>query len=214
MRLIVGLGNPGAQYARTRHNIGWIVVDAFAARYRITFDGHEKDAATGRGRVAGGSVLLAKPLTFMNLSGSSVAGLVRAHLDAPSDLLVVYDDVDLPLGRLRLRERGSAGTHNGMRSIIETLGTGDFARLRVGIRGEEHGERNLADYVLSDFSPAEEATVDDAVRRSVEALLFFCRGDLRHAMTRVNRDPKPPAEEEAATASNGKDIDGRADDTR
>ena len=200
MRLIVGLGNPGVRYENTRHNIGWRVVDAFASRFRIRLGTHEKDAMTGRGRVAGQSVMVAKPLTYMNLSGASVAGLLRAHAVDPREMIVVYDDVDLPLGRLRVRERGSAGTHNGMRSIIEHVGHGDFPRLRVGVSGESRGQaRDLADYVLEEFEPEERDLVTGVIATSLDGLLMFCRGDLRSAMNRINRDPAtetPPAEPE------------------
>src|SRR3954463_16491661 len=129
MKLIVGLGNPGPEYAATRHNIGWQAVDAFASKFRIRIDKHEKSAMTGQGRVAGGAVLVAKPLTFMNLSGDAVRLLVNAYTESADDLIVVYDDIDLPLGRLRIRPNGSAGTHNGMRSIVASLGNEKFPRL-------------------------------------------------------------------------------------
>lgn len=196
MRLIVGLGNPGREYEGTRHNVGFMVVEAFAKKYRLEFDSHEKDALTGRGRVAGNSVMLAKPLTYMNLSGEAVAKLARAYLDAPADMIVVYDDIDLPLGRIRIRERGSAGTHNGMRSIIASVGTEDFPRLRVGIRGDESGGR-LRDYVLDEFAPEEQGVVETTIARACEALLLFVRGDLRRAMNEFNRDPQNPEKETA-----------------
>src|SRR5438094_7583530 len=123
MKLIVGLGNPGHDYADTRHNVGWMVLAAFAKKFRIDFSRHEKSAMTGEGRVAGGTVVLAKPLTYMNLSGDSVRLLVNAYLDSTDDLMVVHDEIDLPLGRLRIRPNGSAGTHNGMRSVVESLAT-------------------------------------------------------------------------------------------
>ncbi len=187
MKLIVGLGNPGPEYAGTRHNIGWRVVDAFASKFRIRIDKHEKSAMTGQGRVAGGSVLVAKPLTFMNLSGDAVRLLVNAYLESPGDLIVVYDDIDLPLGRLRIRPNGSAGTHNGMRSIVSSLETENFPRLRMGIHGQER-EAPLRDYVLDEFTPDEEPVVERAVERSVDALLLFARGDLKRAMSEFNRD--------------------------
>lgn len=196
MRLIVGLGNPGAQYAKTRHNVGWRVIDAFAAKYRIDVATHEKDAMTGRGRVAGQSVMLARPLTYMNLSGKAVSLLVRAYVESVADLLVVYDDIDLPLGKLRLRERGSAGTHNGMESILASLETGAFPRLRFGIRGTTYAQSDdLARYVLEDFEADEEPVVGDAVARACDALLLFARGDLRRAMNTFNREPEPKADE-------------------
>lgn len=203
MRLIVGLGNPGSRYEATRHNVGWKVLDAFAARFRLSLEGHEKNAATGQGRVAGHQVMLAKPLTYMNLSGEAVSKLVRAYTDGPADLMVVYDDIDLPLGRLRVRERGSAGTHNGMRSIVENLGTEGFARLRIGISGEERERvRDLADYVLQPFTPGEQEALGSVVDRAVDALLLFCRGDLRRAMNQLNRDPQETKEPLDAASDN------------
>lgn len=186
MKVIVGLGNPGAQYERTRHNIGWRVVDAFAAKFRIAVSIHEKNAMTGSGRVAGGSVLVAKPLTYMNLSGDAVRLLTGAYTESLQDLIVVYDDIDLPTGRLRIRPSGSAGTHNGMRSIIASLGRDDFPRLRIGVRGGEYGK--LRDYVLDDFSSEEAPHVERSIERAVDALVLFCRGDLRRAMNEFNRD--------------------------
>ena len=186
MKLIVGLGNPGTEYERTRHNVGWMVLDAFAAKFRIDVSRHEKNALTGTGRVAGGSILLARPLTYMNLSGDAVRLLANAYLEDPADLIVVFDDIDLPLGRLRIRESGSAGTHNGMRSIVEALGTEQFPRLRVGIGSADGGP--LRDYVLDEFSAAERPAIDRAIGRAVDALVLFARGDLRRAMNQFNRD--------------------------
>lgn len=191
MKLIVGLGNPGSRYAATRHNVGFRVVDAFASKFRIAIDGHEKDAFVGSGRVAGGAVMVAKPLTYMNLSGDSVAKLVRAYLDTLTDLIVVYDDVDLSVGKLRVRERGSAGTHNGMRSLVSSIGSEDFARLRFGVRGATIADVDLADYVLDAFTADEESAVAEAMPRALDALVLFARGDLRRAMNTFNRDPEP-----------------------
>jgi PTH1 family peptidyl-tRNA hydrolase len=189
MKLIVGLGNPGREYEGTRHNVGFDVVEAFARKFRMAWTGHEKDARTGRGRVAGDAVMVARPLTFMNLSGKAVGGLVRAHLEGPSDLLVVYDDIDLPLGRLRIRENGSAGTHNGMRSIVEELATERFARLRFGIGAASRSDRPLSDFVLDRFDQEEQAIVEREVVRAVDALVLFVRGELRRAMNQFNKDP-------------------------
>lgn len=194
MKLIVGLGNPGAQYEKTRHNIGWRVVDAFAAKFRIAVSVHEKNAMTGSGRVGGGSVLVAKPLTYMNLSGDAVRLLTNSYSESLADLLVVYDDIDLPTGKLRIRPNGSAGTHNGMRSIIAALGRDDFPRLRIGVRGGEFDR--LRDYVLDEFAPEELPLIDRSIERAVDALVLFCRGDLRRAMNEFNRDEErePDAE--------------------
>jgi len=188
MKLIVGLGNPGAEYERSRHNVGWMVVDAFARKFRIAISKHEKEAMTGEGRVAGGSVKIAKPLTFMNLSGDAVKLLVNAYLDSTDDLLVVYDDIDLPLARLRIRPSGSAGTHNGMRSIVASLATERFPRLRFGVRGAEYPDGRLRDYVLDAFIAEEAPLVSRGIERAVDALVLFARDDLRRAMNEFNRD--------------------------
>lgn len=188
MKLIVGLGNPGGEYERTRHNVGWMVVEAFAEKFRIALTKHEKNAMTGSGRVAGGSVLVAKPLTYMNLSGEAVRLLVNSYADSTDELIVVYDDIDLPLGKLRIRPNGSSGTHNGMRSIVSELKSEQFPRLRFGVRGENFSER-LRDYVLDEFGADEEAAVKRGIERAVDALLLFARGDLRRAMNEFNRDP-------------------------
>lgn len=186
MKLIVGLGNPGTEYERTRHNVGWMVLDAFARKFRIDISKHEKSAMTGSGRVAGGSIMVAKPLTYMNLSGDAVRLLANAYLESTEDLMIVYDDIDLPVGRLRIRPNGSAGTHNGMRSIITTIATENFPRLRVGIGGP--GDAKLRDHVLDEFAAEEQPIVDRAIERAVDALVLFARGDLKRAMNQFNRD--------------------------
>jgi len=197
MKLIVGLGNPGPEYERTRHNVGWQVVDAFAKKFRIDVTRHEKNAHTGTGRVAGGSVLVAKPLTYMNLSGDAVRLLVNAYAESAQDMIVVYDDIDLPLGKLRIRPNGSAGTHNGMRSIVAELATENFPRLRVGIGSPE---TVLRDYVLDEFAPDEQPVVERAIARAIDALVLFARGDLRRAMNEFNRDPDEPTSPPPASA--------------
>jgi peptidyl-tRNA hydrolase, PTH1 family len=172
-----------------------MVVDAFAKKFRIELNRHEKNCMTGGGRVAGGAVMVARPLTYMNLSGDAVKLLVDAYLDSTDDLMVVVDDVDLPLGRLRIRPNGSAGTHNGMRSIVSSLATERFPRLRFGVRGANYGENRLRDYVLDEFSVDELPIIDRSITRSVDALLLFVRGDLRRALNEFNRDPEEQAPE-------------------
>ena len=197
MKLIVGLGNPGREYAGSRHNLGWMIADAFAEKFRIDIDKHEKEALTGSGRVAGGSVMLAKPLTYMNRSGEAVKLLTDAYLESLQDLIIIYDEVDLPLGKLRIRERGSAGTHNGMRSVVESLATESFPRLRCGVRGANYAEAGrLRDYVLDDFEDNELPTVNRTIERAVDALLLFSRGDLKRAMNTFNRDPDEETDSE------------------
>jgi PTH1 family peptidyl-tRNA hydrolase len=203
MRLIVGLGNPGREYENTRHNIGFRVVEAFARKFRIELDEHQKESMTGRGRVAGNAVMVAQPLTYMNHSGHAVRLLANAYLEGQlGDLLVVYDDVDLPLGRLRIRPSGSSGTHNGMRSIVASLASESFPRLRFGVRGEGYEATDrLRDYVLDPFEPAEQEKLDEGVSRAIDALVLFVRGDLGRAMNQFNRDPEPP---EGSSTSPGK----------
>ena len=205
MKLIVGLGNPGPEYERTRHNVGWMVVDAFAKKFRIDIDRHEKNCMTGSGRVAGGAVMVAKPLTFMNLSGDAVKLLVNSYLESTDDVLVVVDDVDLPLGKLRIRPSGSAGTHNGMRSIVSSLATERFPRLRFGVRGASYGENRLRDYVLDEFNADEMPIVERSISRSVDALLLFARGDLRRAMNEFNSDPEDTAPDTTNDTSKDKE---------
>ena len=196
VKLIVGLGNPGAEYARSRHNVGWMIADAFAAKFRIDINKHEKEALTGMGRVGGGAVMAAKPLTYMNRSGEAVKLLTNAYLESPEDLMVVYDEIDLPLGKLRLRERGSPGTHNGMRSVVESLATESFPRLRFGVRGANYAEDGrLRDYVLDDFEENELPVVDRTIERAVDALVLFARGELKRAMNEFNREPDDPESE-------------------
>jgi len=196
MKLIVGLGNPGAEYARSRHNVGWMVADAFARKFRIDLRKHEKESLTGSGRVGGGSVVVARPLTFMNHSGDAVKLLANAYTETLDDLIVVYDEFDLPLGKLRIRENGSAGTHNGMRSIVASLASESFPRLRFGVRGASYSEAGtLHDYVLDEFTEEEWPVVARGIERAVDALVFFARGDLRRAMNEFNRDPDSEAPE-------------------
>src|SRR5713226_1921608 len=194
VKLIVGLGNPGRGYARSRHNVGWMIMDAFAEKFRIDISKHEKEALIGSGRVAGGSVILAKPLTYMNRSGDAVKLLTNAYLESLHDLMVVYDDFDLPLGKLRIRERGSPGTHNGMRSFVESLATESFPRLRCGVRGANYVEDRLRDYVLDDFEESELPIVNRSIERALDALLLFARGDLKRAMNEFNREPDVDSE--------------------
>lgn len=185
MKAIVGLGNPGRDYARTRHNLGFLVVDALVERARISLDQVECNALVGRGEVAGVAVLLAKPRTFMNRSGDAVACLVSTYALEPADVLVVVDDLALPLGTIRLRRRGRAGGHNGLKSIIAALGTTDFPRLRLGIKPECPIEDTVA-FVLSEFEEHERPVVEAMIARAVEAITVFLREGVDAAMSRFN----------------------------
>ncbi|HJT16243.1 MAG TPA: aminoacyl-tRNA hydrolase [Thermoanaerobaculia bacterium] len=200
MKLIVGLGNPGREYEKSRHNVGWMIADAFAAKFRIKIDRHEKEAMTGSGRVAGGSVIVAKPLTYMNLSGDAVRLLANAYTESLQDLIILFDEIDLPLGKIRIRERGSSGTHNGMRSVVASLASESFPRLRFGVRGANYEEvARLRDYVLDDFEDSELPVVDRNIERSVDALVLFARGDIRRAMNTFNRDESESESESPET---------------
>lgn len=181
----MGLGNPGRRYRGTRHNVGADVVDRLARRAGIVIDEDVGFALVGRGKIAGARVLLAKPQTYVNVSGAAVRDLRRRHRLRPPDIFLVVDDLDLPLGRIRLRAEGSAGGHNGLRSIIEALGTTTFPRLRVGIGRPPEG-LDPAEHVLTRFSPAERAILDAVLDRAAEALEAAVVEGVQAAMNRFN----------------------------
>jgi PTH1 family peptidyl-tRNA hydrolase len=191
MKLIVGLGNPGKTYAHNRHNIGFQCLNYFARLHSIHFDRRQCQARVGTGKVSGEKLLLAKPGTFVNLSGKSVACLVHKHHIPLTDLMVIYDDLDLPLGRIRLRQKGSSGGHKGMNSIISALGSEDFPRIRVGI-GRPQGEKQSIDedavvnYVLSDFSPQEAELIRPVIASVAEAIDCFLTQGIVEAMNKFN----------------------------
>ncbi len=189
---IVGLGNPGDEYAATRHNVGFRVVDELARRWRMVTWRQRFRCELAR-RAGGRTLWLAKPLTFMNLSGEAVAALCRGEDLTPEQCLVVVDDVELALGQLRLRERGGAGTHNGLRSVVETIGDG-FPRLRLGVRGAQPWQ-DLADYVLSTFDEDESAAVADIVRRAADCVETALHAGIARAATQFNRPPAGEAAE-------------------
>lgn len=193
MKAIVGLGNPGAKYRGTRHNIGFAVVDELARRAGIDFESAPVNALVARwrrraaalsGSGAADDVLLAKPMTFMNDSGQAVGDLTRYFRIGPGDLLVVVDDVQLPLGRLRARTRGSAGGHNGLRSVIAHAGE-DFARLRVGV-GRGDSRRDLADHVLARFDSDESAEAERMIARAADAAEMFTTAGIAAVMNAYN----------------------------
>ena len=188
MKAIVGLGNPGAKYRGTRHNIGFAVVDELARRWAVEFESAPADALIAKWRpVDAGPVLLAKPLTFMNASGEATGALARYFRIDVGDLLIVVDEAQLPLGKIRARARGSAGGHNGLRSIIAHLGD-DFSRLRVGVgRGPEGSDRrDLADHVLSRFEPDEKADVERMIERAADAAATFVTSGIAAVMNAYN----------------------------
>jgi len=190
MKLIVGLGNPGKEYEQTRHNIGYCVVDALAQRWQIEVHKNRFSGRTGGGQIKGLSVLLLKPTTYMNLSGRSVREAVAFYKLSPADLLVVADDLALPLGRLRFRPQGSAGGHNGLTSIIQELGGDDaFARLRMGIDAAV-GAR-MVGHVLGTFSPEEQELINQAIRRAADAVECWLTDGVDKAMNTFNRPDEP-----------------------
>lgn len=184
IKLIVGLGNPGARYARSRHNVGFMIAEQWARAHDWEFARQRFNAQLAEGNIGETRVMIAKPQTFMNLSGNAVSKLVRFYKIALSDLLVVYDDLDLPLGKLRLRPKGNAGGHHGMESIIAQLGTSDFPRLRVGI-GRPQPDADI-DHVLGAFSDAELAVMEETFRRAVQAIETWLREGIDAAMRRFN----------------------------
>ncbi len=184
-RLVVGLGNPGRDYARSRHNAGFLVLDALARKHGLRFAHRWAQAHVAVGPVAGVPVALAKPQTYMNLSGESVRSLLRKLGLSTEALLVVTDDIDMPLGRIRLRERGSSGGHRGVQSIVERLGTDELARLKVGVGRPD--PREAADYVLAEFAHSEREVVAEVVGRAVEALETALSSGISAAMNRYNR---------------------------
>lgn len=185
MKLIVGLGNPGPEYKNTRHNVGFMVVEELARKLRVTREEHAHHAVIARAEFKGEPLLIMKPLTYMNLSGRAVKDAVRYRKIALSDLIVVLDDLDLEPGRLRLRAKGGSGGHKGLQSIIDELGTDDFARLRIGIGKVPNGE--TVDYVLSRFAPEEEELIKDTVQRAAEALCVWAASGIDRAMNQYNR---------------------------
>lgn len=185
-RLVVGLGNPGPDYEDTRHNAGFLVVDRLAAETGVPVTTEAASSFVGEGLWRGEPLALAKPLTFMNRSGQAYAALRRRYRLEPEDVLVVYDDLALPVGQLRLRGKGSAGGHNGVQSVIDTLGSTEFPRLRVGV-GNSFPKGGQVDFVLSPFDESEHEAVDDALDAAAEAALTFVRDGLTAAMNRHNR---------------------------
>ncbi len=184
--LIVGLGNPGARYAATRHNAGFMVVDRLARRYGIAWRSERGPSLLGWGQLEGCSAGLMKPLTYMNRSGAAVAEIVRYYRIPLERLLVVYDDIHLPPGRIRLRPGGSAGGHNGVEDLIRALGTTAFPRLRIGI-GNNFERGRQADYVLSPFDEVEWPQIDKALERACQAAVTFACEGIEAAMNRYNR---------------------------
>ncbi|MGC4018021.1 MAG: aminoacyl-tRNA hydrolase [Muricomes sp.] len=190
MYIIVGLGNPGREYENTRHNVGFKVIDAIADKYNIAVDTKKHRAFIGKGIIGGEKVILAKPQTYMNLSGESIISLVEYYkIDVEQELIVIYDDISLDVGALRIREKGSAGGHNGIKSIIAHLGGQIFPRIRMGV-GDKPSKYDLADYVLGHFSKGEQELIEESCRAAVCAVEMMTAGDIKEAMNQYNRKKK------------------------
>ena len=190
MFIIVGLGNPDKQYEGTRHNVGFDVIDAIAEKYNIPMDTKKHRAYVGKGMIDGCKVILAKPQTYMNLSGESVWSLVDFYkIDPEEELLIIYDDVSLDVGQLRIRKKGSAGGHNGIKSIISHLGTSEFHRIKVGV-GEKPKNYDLADYVLGHFSKAEREIMEEGYQNAIKATALIVQGEIDGAMNEFNKKKK------------------------
>ena len=191
MILIVGLGNPGMKYKNTYHNVGFMAVDALAKKCKVKIAKSEYDALTCKAVYKGVEFVIAKPQTYMNLSGEAVKKLVRAYdVDEARELVVCYDDIDLPIGKLRIREEGSAGTHNGMRNIVKELNTEQFARVRIGTKTDElaNHEVELIDFVLSKVDYANKQVLQQSIDTAVEAFEMIIEGDdIQRIQERVNR---------------------------
>lgn len=202
---MAGLGNPGPRYRDTRHNVGFKVVDEVARRADASFEAAPADALVVRWRLPGDSVLLVKPLTMMNLSGEAVGALLRYYRVEVGDVLVVADEVALPLGRLRARARGSAGGHNGFKSIAQHLGTDAWARLRVGV-GRGDTRRDLADHVLATFDADERPVIEEAIVTAADAVELFVAEGIEAVMNRFNAG----AAEESSEENNVNDKDSQS----
>ena len=186
MYVIAGLGNPGREYEGTRHNVGFMTLDALADKYNIDVREKAFKGLIGKGMIEGNKVILVKPQTYMNLSGECIRQVMDYYKVDPEDILIVYDDISLAPGQLRIRAKGSAGGHNGIKSIIAHLGTQEFPRVKVGV-GEKPARMDLADYVLGHFSKEEQATMDDAVKEAADAVCEIVNVGIAQAMNDHNR---------------------------
>ncbi len=185
-RLIVGLGNPGEEYRLTRHNIGFMVVDRLAYKQRILVDKRKFGAVYGLGRVDGRSVILAKPLTFMNMSGPAVRNLAHFFKVDTKDLLVIHDDIDLVFGKIKIKRKGGDGGHNGLKSLIEVIGNGTFARVRIGI-GRPDTKQDVKRYVLNKFDAQQETVLDEVITMAQGAVVTILLKGLTEGMNRFSR---------------------------
>ena len=186
MFIIAGLGNPDRQYEGTRHNVGFDVIDRLADKYNIAVDVKKHRALLGKGVIEGQKVILAKPQTYMNLSGTSVEKAASFYKIPPEQIIVIFDDISLDVGRLRLRRKGSHGGHNGIRNIIDYLQTDGFPRIKVGVGAKPHPDYNLADWVLSVYTEDEMKKISEAAKKCLGAVEMIIRGEFEAAMSRYN----------------------------
>ena len=190
MYLIAGLGNPTREYENTRHNIGFMCVDTIAKEHEIRICENKHKALIGKGYINGNKVLLVKPLTYMNNSGEAIREIADYYkLDYEKDVIIIYDDIDLDVGRIRVRPKGSAGGHNGIKSIIARCGTQNFMRIKVGV-GEKPQGWDLADYVLGRFSSDDAGLMEDAIKDAIQAAIMMSQGDVDKAMNNYNAKKK------------------------
>lgn len=185
MYVIVGLGNPGKQYENTRHNVGFNVIDILAKEYDISVTKIKHKALIGEGRVGSEKILLVKPQTYMNLSGETLIDIYKYYKVDLSNIIVVYDDIDLDVGKIRIRKKGSGGTHNGMRSITKCLGSNDFPRVRVGVSKPMQGQ-DLADFVLSRFRKEEADSINEGLEKTCRAIDCIIRENIDMSMNKYN----------------------------
>ena len=204
MFVIVGLGNPGRKYENTKHNMGFMTIDAFAEKHGIKVNRIRHKALMRKSFISGKKVMLVKPQTYMNLSGQSVREIVSYYGVEPEELMVIYDDVDIPMGSIRIRKKGSAGTHNGMKSIIYDLQFDNFPRLRIGI-GKEHREE-MVDFVMSGFAADEKKKIQAAVDNSVSALEAWIDKGIDIAMGEYNTKKEPKKKKLHEEVSDGRQI--------
>lgn len=185
--LLVGLGNPGKEYENTRHNVGFLALDELAQRQSLPLTRLRHRALTGSTQIGGHRVLFMKPVTYMNLSGEAVGEAVRFYKLTPQQVVVISDDTDLPVGKLRLRRQGSAGGHNGLKSIIQHLGTDAFPRIKIGVGKKPHPDYDMADWVLGKFTGPEVALIQDAISRAADAAQLLLTHGMDEAMSQYNK---------------------------
>ena len=191
MFIIAGLGNPGKEYEKTRHNAGFCCIDVLASKYNINVRENEHKALVGKGYIEGQKVILVKPQTYMNNSGEAIREITDYYkVDPESELIVLYDDISLDVGMLRIRDKGSAGGHNGIKSIIAHLGTQNFLRIKVGV-GDKVPQGDLVDHVLGHFNSDDSKTMKDSFEKAAEATVMLLGDDLEKAMNIYNRKNKP-----------------------